>query len=43
MRERMRMGVAVLALAVAGGACGDDDTRVEEAPGETPAIVPERE
>lgn len=44
MRERMRMGAAVLALVLAAGACGDDYTRVEEPPGgETPAIVPERE
>jgi hypothetical protein len=35
---------AVLALAAAAAGCGGDDyTRVEEAPGETPAIVPERD
>ena len=39
----MRRVAAVLALAIAAAACGDGDTRVEEAPGETPAMVPERE
>jgi hypothetical protein len=43
MHTRTRRMVAVLALPVAAAACGDDYTRVEEAPGETPAMVPERE
>lgn len=43
MYARMRRVAVVLALAMASAACGDDYTRVEEAPGETPAMVPERE